>query len=105
MPCCGQKRESLRTTSPATSGSQPRISWPSRQAERSLAAPFHPPVLSAPVSPDADSVALQYTETSPVTVEGAVTRRSYAFSAACPVVVVDTRDAGALLNTRFFVRK
>jgi hypothetical protein len=50
-------------------------------------------------------VALQYTETSPVTVEGAVTRRRYEFSAAHPVVLVDARDAGALLNTGFFLRK
>lgn len=105
MPCCGQKRETLRTTTPATSRSQPRTSWPSRRAERSLAAPFHPTVLSAPESPGADSVALQYTETSPVTVEGPVTRRRYEFSAARPVLLVDARDAGALLNTRFFVRR
>jgi hypothetical protein len=105
MPCCGQKRETLRTTSPATNGNQPRTSWPGRLPERVLAAPFHPPALSSPVSPHADSVAIQYTESSPVTVEGAVTRKRYEFSGAQPLRMVDARDAGALLNTRFFVRR
>lgn len=49
-------------------------------------------------------VALRFTETSRITVEGAVTRRRYQFSGSDPVKPVDSRDVGALLNTRFFVR-
>jgi hypothetical protein len=105
MPCCGQKRETLRNTSPATNANPPRTSWPGRRPERDLAAPFHPPTLSSPVPPHADSVAIQYTESSPVMVEGAVTRKRYEFSAAQPLRMVDARDAAALLNTRFFVRR
>jgi hypothetical protein len=38
-------------------------------------------------------------------VEGAVTRKRYEFSGAQPLRMVDARDAAALLNTRFFVRR
>ena len=49
-------------------------------------------------------VALQFTESSRILVVGAVTRRSYEFSGLEPVKMVDSRDVGALLATRFFVR-
>ena len=49
-------------------------------------------------------ISLRYTETSRIIVEGSATRRQYEFSASDPVKPVDSRDAAALLNTRFFVR-
>jgi len=47
---------------------------------------------------------LRYTESSPILVRGPVTGKSYQFSAAQPLLPVDTRDAPALCETRFFRR-
>jgi hypothetical protein len=52
-------------------------------------------------SPSA-SVALRYTESSPVRVRGPVTGRQYDFSGSHPVQAVDSRDATALVRTLFF---
>ena len=45
---------------------------------------------------------LHYLENSPIRVRGPVTGRQYDFSGLRPVQAVDTRDASALLRTRFF---
>jgi hypothetical protein len=47
-------------------------------------------------------VGLRYLERSSIRVRGPATGREYSFSAADPVQAVDTRDADALLRTRFF---
>jgi len=49
-------------------------------------------------------VALVYTQTSHIVVEGPSTRRRYEFSAGRPVQMVDSSDAAVLLATRIFVR-
>ena len=65
---------------------------------------FPPPALSSPPVPaGSHSIALQYTETSHIVVEGPATHRRYEFSAAYPIQMVDCRDVAALLSTRFFV--
>jgi hypothetical protein len=50
------------------------------------------------------SVALRYTETSPILVKGPATGRQYQFSGSNPIQAVDARDVAALLRTRFFVQ-
>jgi hypothetical protein len=113
MPCCGQRRESLNAHStPGVSVSAAPRNWPQTgQAPReSLAAPRRPfpgAGSAAPGSANANprrDVALRFTETSRIVVEGAVTRRRYEFSGSEPVKLVDSADARALLGTRFFVR-
>jgi len=47
---------------------------------------------------------VQYQEKSPIAVRGPVTGRSYRFSAAHAVQVVDAGDAEALVRTGFFRR-
>jgi hypothetical protein len=82
-----------------------------RQVQRESVAPPRSPFVGgasrAPGPVNAtprQDVALRFTETSRIIVEGAVTRRRYEFSGSEPVKLVDSRDAGALLGTRFFVR-
>jgi hypothetical protein len=108
MPCCGQKRTALKTsTSPSASA---HVGSYHRPAPNS--APSYTPVRTAPISaapamslPGSYTVALQYTENSAIVVEGAVSHRRYEFSAQQPLQMVDARDAGTLLQTRFFVRR
>jgi hypothetical protein len=113
MPCCGQRRESLKTNPPAgASVSFAPISWPqTRQAQRESLAPprsrFAGGGAGAPGLVNVNSgqdVALRFTESSRIIVVGAVTRRRYEFSGLEPVKMVDSRDVGALLATRFFAR-
>jgi hypothetical protein len=103
MACCGQKRAALTSappaavtlsslTPPATNNRQPAI------ASQQLAVHTQP----AQPSPRYSSVALRYTETSPILVKGPATGRQYQFSGPNPVQAVDARDAAALLRTRFF---
>jgi len=47
---------------------------------------------------------LRYTEASPIQVRGPATGMTYQFSGAQPLQAVDSRDAAALLDTRFFRR-
>lgn len=69
-------------------------------------APARPPAASLPhplPRPAAGSlVPIRYLERSPVRVRGPVTGFLYEFSAAAPLVQVDTRDAERLLRTGFF---
>jgi hypothetical protein len=110
MACCGQKRDSLRSNPPSgvsvKSGpaswppSQPRpMDWPASRRPALVRGGPGPVNGSSP-----HHVALRYTESSRIIVEGSATRRHYEFSASDPVKLVDSRDAGALLSTRFFVR-
>jgi hypothetical protein len=50
------------------------------------------------------SMTVRYVEKSPVLVRGPATGRQYEFSGAHPTQNVDSRDAEALLRTRFFRR-
>jgi len=58
----------------------------------------------APLPAGPHAVALVYTQTSHIVVEGPSTRRRYEFSAGRPVQMVDSSDAAVLLATRIFVR-
>lgn len=96
MGCCGQKRALLRNTSASTAP-------PARPAAPVPAGPTRlPPAnASAWVTP-AGTVVLRYLERAPIVVRGSVTGRRYHFSAGSPLLLVDRRDAEALLRTRFF---
>jgi hypothetical protein len=101
MPCCGQKRNALKTnTSPSTSHSAVSHHWPTPRpaAVQSPVVPGHPTV-------GAYAITLEYTQKSTIVVEGSATHRLYQFSAASPVQMIDARDAASLLTTRFFVRR
>jgi hypothetical protein len=116
MGCCGQKRDNLRAnTFPNTSASgktlrsapQPSQVQPPQPPHQRPPhrEPFRSPVSTGAAATEASlSVALQYTESSRVVVEGPVSGRRYEFSADFATQMVDARDAGALLNTRFFRR-
>ena len=102
MGCCGQKRAALTSAPPVvvtrlspnqpTAASQPSVT---RQQ-----VPVH--VQAARPLPAYSSVALRYTETSPILVKGPASGRQYQFSALNPVQSVDARDVAALLRTGFF---
>jgi hypothetical protein len=62
------------------------------------------PTMAHPRTHAAAEVAVQYLESSPISVRGAASGRTYKFSAALPVQQVESRDAGALLSSRFFKR-
>jgi hypothetical protein len=64
--------------------------------------PRAPQQILAPAQPPNSSVALHYLEHSPIRVRGPMTGREYDFSGSQPVQAVDSRDAPALLRTRFF---
>lgn len=99
MACCGQKRaplgssptpKGMPTTQPARDSAQ-MVSL--SQARPGWTGLSHPPYSSMP---------LRYLETSPILVRGPASGRLYEFSGGSPVQSVDTRDAQALLRTRFF---
>ena len=97
MGCCGQKRDTLKSA-PAI-GARPapsHLPGPTRESRS--------PELPKPGStgPAYAVVGLRYLERTPIRVRGPVTGREYSFSGAHPVQAVDTRDADALLRTRFF---
>ena len=62
-----------------------------------------PQAASQPIAAGS-SVAMHYTERSPIRVRGNVTGRQYEFSSTQPVQTVDARDASSLLQSRFFRR-
>jgi hypothetical protein len=102
MPCCGQKRDTLKTNT-SLSASRDPVSrhWPTPRT-----APIQAPVPArAAAFSGAFEISLEYTERSAIVVEGSATHRRYEFSAAEPVRMVDSSDAAALLSTRFFVRR
>ncbi len=107
MPCCGQKRDSLRinpTSHAVSSAAQSlRLSDQAYPAAPGQLASARPATAGALTGPGA--VVLQYTQASHIVVEGPVTRRRYEFSAIEPLQLVDCNDAAALLVTRFFVRR
>ncbi len=82
MSCCGGNRAALRVTAPA-----PGVA----------ARPEAASVRAAPVR-------LRWRRRVTAAIDGPVTRTRYQVSAEAPVVVVDPRDAVALLRTGFFER-
>ena len=99
MPCCGQKRDTLKTDLPSrVNDSALPGSWTDSRPRSASSQPLPAP----PARPH--TVALQYTEASHIVVEGSLTKRRYEFSAAQAVQMVDAGDAAILLATRFFVR-
>jgi hypothetical protein len=102
MGCCGQKRAALTSVPPAA------VTQPS---PKPLATNWRPPMIGRQVTahtqsaqplPTYSSIALRYTETSPILVRGPASGRQYQFSGSKPVQTVDPRDAAALLRTGFF---
>ena len=102
MGCCGQKRAALRSAPPATAA-RPSPSLPTATSQPSIArqqVTGH--AQAAQLLPTRSSIALRYTETSPIVVKGPATGRHYQFSGSSPVQAVDARDVAALLRTGFF---
>ena len=98
--CCGQKRSALRSA-PA-----PARTWPTTPTVRQ-STPNIPGHHHTAAKPSATQIAILFSEpslleTSPVRVRGPVTGRQYNFSGSHPVQAVDSRDATALVRTRFF---
>jgi len=96
--CCGQKRSALRSA-PAPAR-MPATMPTVRQNVPNI--PRAPQPTLAPAQSPSSSVALRYTESSPIRVRGPVTGRQYDFSGSSSVQAVDFQDAQALLRTRFF---
>jgi hypothetical protein len=103
MPCCGQKRNVLKTNSSPSSS----YNVVKHQVSPALPSFGQTPTAHPPTAANLSShaIALEYTERSAIVVEGSATHRLYRFSAVDPVQMVDSRDAGALLSTRFFLRR
>jgi len=95
--CCGKRREELSAQSAAKVP-------PSRTSQATIELGKGRPLFSAAGYAAGVPVFVRYTESQSVVVRGPVTGRGYAFSAADPVQSVDPRDAGALLQARFFRR-
>src|SRR5262245_61898031 len=101
MGCCGQKRAALTSASPAAvTRLNPNL--PAATSQPAIAGKQDAVYVRARPLPAYASVALRYTETSPILVKGPVTGRQYQFSGSSPVQAVDARDVAALLRTRFF---
>ncbi len=94
--CCGQKRDNLKTDNVARN----QTLMPTRLPEPRHSVPANAPAIDGP-----RAIAVRYTETSRVVVAGPATGRRYEFSATHPLQMVDPRDAGAMLSTRFFARE
>jgi hypothetical protein len=54
--------------------------------------------------PRTGSVPVRYLESTSIVARGPATGRTYTFSGANPVQLVDVRDATAFVNTRYFRR-
>ncbi len=103
--CCGQKRSELRNTQAPTRAASvpPRISDRAARTAYTQTRSIEPRATSANSSPSSWTK-VRYLETSPIRVRGPVSGNRYEFSGTQPVQQVDSRDASALLNTRFFQR-
>jgi len=108
--CCGQKRSQLQNSpQPSRTQGVPQSLSGNRRSPvpgTQPAAPkltMSPPHVSTTPTPQG-FVAIRYLEASPVRVQGVGTGRRYEFSRSQSVQSVDSRDASALLNTRFFRR-
>ena len=115
MGCCGQRRDSLKSSPPSRTSvrsvpagwSPPRVhATPSTAPLRNALVRGGPGAINGvPINGNSrHDIALRYTETSRIVVQGSVTRRDYEFSGADPMKMVDSRDAVALLSARCFVR-
>jgi hypothetical protein len=103
--CCGQKRSELRNSQTRTTVAPVRqnISNNTPPPVYTHTRSIEPPV--ATTSPTGrGSIGVRYLERSPIRVRGLISGVSYEFSGSQPVLQVDSRDAPALLNTRFFRR-
>jgi hypothetical protein len=104
MGCCGQKRAAL-TSAPAAAVIRPSQNQPAATSQPPIRGQqVAVPTQSAQPLPANSSVALRYTETSPILVRGPASGRHYQFSGSNPVQAVDGRDVAALLRTAFFRR-
>jgi hypothetical protein len=90
MSCCGQKRSNFTVRPPVT-----------RSAPSATVSTNRPPA-PAPAPSAGGMVALRSVSASGMVVRGPATGRQYAFSAAAPVQMVESRDAAALLRTSWF---
>ncbi len=102
MGCCGQKRAALKSV-PLAAVTRPSPNLPIATSQ----SPGVGRVVTAHTQfvrplPTHSSVALRYTETSPILVQGPASGRQYPFSGSNPVQAVDARDVAALLRTGFF---
>ena len=119
--CCGQKRSIIKgspnlSTRSGTSTSARDQAGHSHLPAVSSASHRNSPTLSntgsqqqgsivfAPGVRYRSGVTLRYLRSTPAHIIGPVTGRSYQFSAAHPVQVIDSRDASGLLSTGFFRR-
>lgn len=99
MGCCGQKRETLRST--LTQKTMPPGTQPGSESSP-------PPAVGRQaqgrpvIATSSSAVILHYLERSHILVRGPATGRQYEFSGSYPHQSVDVRDAEALLRTRFF---
>lgn len=102
MGCCGQKRAALRSAPlPTVTRPSPNLPTPTSQAPIARQqVTVH--TQSAQSLPTGSSVAVRYTQASPILVRGPVSGRHYQFSGSNPVHAVDGRDVAALLRTGFF---
>jgi len=106
MGCCGQKRAALASAPPEAVTPPPQTitrTLPNLPAATAAAQVPVQKQLAQPL-PSQSSVAIRYTETSPILVLGPASGRRYQFSRAKPVQIVEARDAAALLRTRFFTQ-
>ena len=99
MPCCGQKRNALKTNTSPSPVSPVNHYLPAAR----LPAPAQS---AAPARATyAYAVMVEYTQNTPIVVEGVASRRRYEFSTARRLQLVDAGDAEAMLRTQFFVRR
>lgn len=95
MGCCGQGREALRGQTARASRGQ--VVAAGRQVPSARAA-------SSAATTERMLMAVRYLERAEVVVRGQHSGRTYRFSAASPVLLVEVRDADALLRSRLFMR-
>jgi len=97
MGCCGQKREQLTKHLGAQGKSIPLSPGTSRTAVSARS-------LHHGASNSRYEIRIRYLGSSYIRVLGSATSRIYEFSVHKPTHAVDTRDAHALLKTRYFSR-
>ena len=102
MSCCGQHRDALRAPAPTVHPSA--VTSPPNANAQPVMAGRGSMWSSASVALAGRGIQLRYRERAPVRVRGPVTGRTYEFSVAQSVQVVDARDADGLLRTRMFLR-
>jgi hypothetical protein len=102
MSCCGQHRDAMRA--PASTGHPSAVASPLNASVQPALVGHGSMWNPASWALAGRGVQLRYRERAPVRVRGPVTGRTYEFSAAQPVQVVDARDADGFLRTKMFFR-